>query len=79
MRGAKDKRQTTGGHKKQCPPTSTQQTETTMELLLIIFFLALFGGIGYAIPKDPSAKATGALLGGLLGPIGLVIVAIMNR
>ena len=50
-----------------------------MDLLLIIFFLATFGGIGYAIPKDPDAKATGALLGGLLGPIGLVIVAIMNR
>jgi hypothetical protein len=51
-----------------------------MDLLFILILnAAVFGGIGYAIPKAPEAKATGALLGGLLGPIGLVIVAIMNR
>jgi hypothetical protein len=50
-----------------------------MEILPIIIIIGICAAIGYAIPKDPEAKATGAILGGLLGPIGLVIVAIMNR
>jgi hypothetical protein len=50
-----------------------------MEALFIIIIIGICAAIGYAIPKDPEAKATGAILGGLLGPIGLVIVAIMNR
>jgi hypothetical protein len=44
-----------------------------MEVFVIIIVAALFAGIGYAIDKQK-----GALWGGLLGPLGLIIAAILK-
>ena len=50
-----------------------------MEVFIIILAMALFGWIGHSIPKNPDDKFMGGFLGCLLGPLGLIIVAIINR
>jgi predicted RNA-binding Zn-ribbon protein involved in translation (DUF1610 family) len=48
-----------------------------MELGIIIVFWLVCGLIGAAMLGSRNAAGTGCLLGGLFGPIGLIIVAIM--
>ena len=48
-------------------------------VILTLMLMSLFGWIGYSIPANQEEKRMGTILGFLLGPIGLVIVAIMNR
>ena len=49
-----------------------------MELLIIlIVWCGICGGLGYAVAKDDN-KGLGAVLGIILGPIGVIVAAVMK-
>jgi hypothetical protein len=47
-------------------------------LIALIFYVIVFGVAGFVIGKPKGIAENGALLGALLGPIGLVITAFMG-
>ena len=45
-------------------------------LFFLIFWCAICGGLGYAVAGDESKKGLGAVLGVMLGPLGILIAAV---
>lgn len=50
-----------------------------MEMIVLVLILwIIFGALGYAVASNEN-KGVGIMLGVLLGPIGILIAAVMRR
>jgi hypothetical protein len=47
-----------------------------MELLIIIWIIC--GVLGYAVSSNPDKRVLGAVLGFLLGPLGVIAAAVLK-